>query len=403
MKKATTLKDIIGLEHTKLGFFGELKKKNAELRDSNIELERRQREIQAILDGITDVMVVVSFNFTMISVNHLFADVFQSEDPRGDFCYRVFRKRDDPCPDCPMIIARETNQVCRKLHIYNIAGKNHQFEITASPIRWSNGRSYRFLLLLRDVTLEKEYQARYHHAEKMATIGVLAAGVAHEINNPLTAVSGFSKGLKRRLPRLEESLKEGRVSDDLMADFHEYLDTILGECERCRDIVQELLTFSPRKKVEFVLVDLKALVVDVLKLLRYQLHQRSPRIICLELDELVSSVMGVGAELKQVLLNLIFNALAAIQEKGHITIGIRRIDDWIVLFVKDTGCGIPLDHLDKLFDPFFTTKPVGQGTGIGLSTCYNIIRQHKGEIVVESVENKGSIFYVKLPLPTTME
>ncbi|WP_300669592.1 ATP-binding protein [Desulfoluna sp.] len=401
--KTTTLEDIIGLEHTKLGFFGELKNRNAELRDSNLELGRRQREIQAILDGITDVMAVVSFNFTLISVNHVFGEVFSQKDPRGDFCYRVFRERETPCPDCPMVIARETNQVCRKLHIYSLGGKNHQFEITASPIRWSNGRGYRFLLLMRDVTREKEYQARCYHAEKMATIGVLAAGVAHEINNPLTAVNGFAKGLQRRLPRLEACLKEGRASAELMADFHEYLETILSEGERCRDIVQELLTFSPRKKVVFAPVDLRKLVLEVLKLLRYQLNRRTSRLICLELDEAVPPIMGVGSELKQVLLNLIFNSLDAIREKGTITIRTCRTDSWVVLSIMDTGCGIPAEHLDKLYDPFFTTKPVGQGTGIGLSTCYNIIRQHQGKIEVDSVENLGATFHVKLPLPSMVK
>ena len=400
MKPVTTLEDIIGLEHPKLGFFGELRKRNAELKDSNLELERQQREIQAILDGITDVMAVVSFNFTMLSVNHVFSETFKTEDPRGDACHRVFRNRSEPCPDCPMVIARETNEVCRRLHIFSLGGKNHQFEITASPIRWSNGRSYRFLLLMRDVTREKEYQARYYQTEKMATIGVLAAGVAHEINNPLTAMNGFSKGLKRRLPRLEACLKQGRESRELLADFHEYLDTILGEGERCRDIVQDLLTFSPRREKVFAPVDLKCLVIEVLKLLRYQLHEHSSRVICLALGASVSPVLGVGSELKQVLLNLILNALAAVREKGHITIATQEIEGWVRLTVSDTGCGIPLEHIDKLFDPFFTTKPVGQGTGIGLSTCYNIIRQHKGEIGVESIENMGTTFYVKLPLPT---
>lgn len=403
MKNKTTLEDIIGLEHTKLGFFGELKKKNAELRDSNLELERRQREIQAILDGITDVMAVVSFNFTMLSVNHLFGEVFGQEDPKGAFCYRVLRNRESPCPDCPLVIARETNRMCRRLQIYSLGGKNRQFEITASPIRWSGGRGYRFLLLMRDVTREKEYQARYYHAEKMATIGVLAAGVAHEINNPLTGVNGFSKGLLRRLPRLAACLTEGRESRELLADFQEYLETILSEGERCRDIVHELLTFSPRKKGVFAPVDLRTLVLEMLKLLRYQLNRRTSRLICLDLDDSVPPVMGVGAELKQVLLNLIFNALEAIREKGTITIRTHRTDRWAVLSVIDTGRGIPAEHLDKLFDPFFTTKPVGQGTGIGLSTCYNIIRQHRGEIGVESVENLGATFYVKLPLPTSGE
>jgi two-component system, NtrC family, sensor kinase len=398
METDTRLEDLIGLEYTKLGFFKEVQIKISELRASNLEVERKRLEIQAILDGITDVMAVVSLEFQIVSVNHVFFDFFEHRSPTGHFCYEVFRKQDRPCSPCPLVTAREENRVCRQMFICHLKGKNRQFEITASPLRDFRGKPFNILILKRDVTLEKEYQAKYYQAEKMATIGVLAAGVAHEVNNPLTAVSGFAEGLRRRLPRLKEKLGQTPSDRELWEDFQEYVETILTECNRCRDIVQSLLTFSPRKYSEFSPVNLNALIREVLKLLRYQLKNHPPERIVLELDQNIPDVRGIAAELKQVVLNLILNALDAIREKGNIVIRTYKSDKrWIVLSVKDSGCGISPEHLNKLFEPFFTTKPVGKGTGIGLSTCYNIIRQHEGEIVVSSEQGKGSVFDVRLP------
>ncbi|GBC59502.1 PAS domain-containing sensor histidine kinase [Desulfonema ishimotonii] len=398
MAHETRLEDLIGLEHTKLGFFKEVQIKIRELQESNLQLEQKQQQIQGILDGITDVMAVISPDFRIVSVNPVFFEIFRHDAPLGEYCYRVFREKNRPCTPCPMKDALRKNDVCRRMVIYSIDGQNRQFEITASPLRNAQGVLQRILLLKRDVTVEKEYQAKYYHAEKMATIGLLAAGVAHEINNPLTAISGFAEGLKRRIPKLEKRLSKSQADRNMLRDFQEYIQTIMSECDRCRDIVQNLLTFSPREKVSFSAIDLNALVVDILKILDNQLKKKLPKAICLDLGEPLPRPKGVAAELKQVVLNLVLNALYAIQEKGKITLRTYTEEDqWIVLSVEDTGCGIRQKDLDKLFEPFFTTKPVGKGIGIGLSTCYNIIRQHGGEIVVKSEYGEGSEFKVKFP------
>jgi len=174
--------------------------------------------------------------------------------------------------------------------------------------------------------------------------------------------------------------------------------TILNECNRCRDIVQGLLTFSPRQNAEYARVDLNQLVEDVLKLLQHKLRRYPPDSIRLALAASSPEARGVAPELKQVVLNLVLNGLDAIRDGGQITLlSAQNGEQEVVLHVVDTGCGIAPEHMAKLFEPFFTTKPVGQGTGVGLSTCYNIIRQHDGEIQVASKLGRGSTFTVRLP------
>lgn len=398
MKRETTIEDLVGLGHTKLGFFKEVQIKIGELRAFNLELETKRQEIQSILDGITDIVADVSLDFRIRTVNQSFFKLFPIANPRNSFCYRTFRNRSRPCRDCPLLEAQRTNRPCRQTVILPLLGKNHQFEITASPLRDAHGSPISILIVKRDITLEKEYQAKYYHAEKMATIGLLAAGVAHEINNPLAAISGFAEGLKRRLPRLQAALGQADGFQDLAVDFEEYVGTILNECDRCRDIVQGLLTFSPRQNAEFARVDLNQLVEDVLRLLQHQLRRYPPDSVRLALAASAPEARGVAPELKQVVLNLVLNGLDAIRDGGQITLLTAPSGEQeVVLHVVDTGCGIAPEHMAKLFEPFFTTKPAGQGTGVGLSTCYNIIRQHDGEIQVASKSGRGSTFTVRLP------
>lgn len=392
----TKIEDLIGLGHTKLGFFKEVQTKIGELQKSNLELEHERRQVQAILDGITDIVAVVTSDYRIQTINHSFYEIYQASDPVNAFCYHVFRRRSEPCPQCPLRQAFQRNRVCSQNAIIKVNGRNRQFAITASPLRATEEQPGDIIIVKRDVTLEKEYQEKYYHAEKMATIGLLAAGVAHEINNPLTAISGFAQGLQRRLPDLEQHLK----GSSLMEDYVEYLDIIHKECRRCRDIVQSLLTFSPRKTPDFSRIDLNPLVKNVLRLLHHRMKHFPPDMIKLELDPKLPTIKGSPAELEQVILNLILNSLDAVDEKqGEIILRTYYKDKGrIILEVMDNGRGIDADNMQKLFEPFFTTKPVGQGIGIGLSTCYHIIQAHGGEIAVDSAPGKGAVFTVTLPL-----
>lgn len=396
----TEIEDLIGLGHTKLGFFKEVQIKIGELQKSNLEIEHKRRQVQAILDGITDIVAVIAPDYRIQTINNSFYEIYEAADPVDGFCYKIFRQRNEPCPECPLREAFQRNRVCSQNAIITINGRNRHFAITASPLRATDEKPGDIIIVKRDVTLEKEYQEKYYHSEKMATIGLLAAGVAHEINNPLTAISGFAQGLRRRLPQLEQYLEDSV----LMEDYVEYLEIIHKECLRCRDIVQSLLTFSPRKTLILSRTDLNTLVKNVMRLLHHRLKLLPSDMIKRSLEPELPPIKGNPAELEQVILNLILNALDAVNgKKGEIFVSTRsKGNDEIILKVQDNGCGIDADHLPKLFDPFFTTKPLGQGVGIGLSTCYQIIQSHGGEIAVDSTPGEGAVFTVTLPQISSM-
>jgi len=394
--RAPSLEDLIGIEHSKLGFFQELRQTIEALKDANIQSAQRRREIAAILDGITDIMMVLSPDLRILSVNHVFRQTFPGVNPEGKFCHQIFRGEDAPCPGCPARNSFVTGNICRETAIFKIGGKNIQFEMVASPIRHPDAGEANILVFKRDVTREKEYQAKFYQAEKMATIGILATGVAHEVNNPLTAIFGFAEGLRRRLPALRE-----KVDPTVMDDIEDYVGTILQECRRCQDIVTTLLTFSRQKTVSFSAVSLNAVVEDTLKLLRSHLKQRNQAKITVRVDlcDHLPKVHGDEHQIKQVMLNLLINAMDAITGPGHIIITtFQSSPDAVCLSVEDSGCGIPPEHMDKLFEPFFTTKRSGKGIGIGLSTCMSIVQKHLGEITVKSEPDKGATFTVKLPV-----
>lgn len=398
MPGRANLEDICGIETIKLGFFREVQRKISELRASNVKLEQKRQDIQAILDGIPDVMAVLSMKFDLLSVNKSFYNIYPGIEPSGRRCHQIFKGRAAPCSPCPVAMALEnSSQVARILQILNWHGENRQIECTASVMRDADDKPHRVLLLQRDVTLEKQYQAKYFQAERMATIGILAEGVAHEINNPLTSIGGFAEALARHLTELREAVPGSGKALGIIADFDEYVQTILKECQRCSDIVQNLLTFGHRDVKRLATVNLNDVVHNSIKLLHPRLGRLSPDIIRMELDAEEPFLLGHPGELMQVVLNLVLNALYAVSESGHITIATAVRENMVLLRVADTGTGIQEEHITKLFEPFFTTKPPGQGIGVGLSTCYNIIKKHGGDITVESEYGQGSVFEVILP------
>ncbi|MGI6639769.1 MAG: two-component system sensor histidine kinase NtrB [Desulfobulbus sp.] len=396
MPRTMTLDDLIGIEHCKVGFYQEVQDKVEQLKQSNLELEAKRQEIQALLDGIADLMAVLSADLIIQRVNHVFMAWYPQlghNSPIGRHCYEIFRGQQQRCEECPALRALDLDEVVRDLCIYKVGDEFRHYEIIASPLKTDPTGERRVLLFKRDVTLEKKFQAQFYQAEKMATVGVLAAGVAHEINNPLTAINGFAQGLLRRL-----TLLEARVGSEVYHDFQEYTQTIIAECLRCRDIVQTLLTFSRPTSPSTAQVDLNQCIADTLFILKHRFKQLSGLSVHTELCSDIPAIMGDESQLKQVIINLLTNAFDAIADTGSIHICTVAREGGVELIITDSGCGIPEELKEKLFEPFYTTKPVGKGVGIGLSTCYSIVQQHGGTIWAESCVGEGAAFHVFLPM-----
>jgi two-component system, NtrC family, sensor kinase len=231
----------------------------------------------------------------------------------------------------------------------------------------------------------EESQAQLMQAEKIASLGRLSAGVAHEINNPLAGILIYAELLQRSL---------GPEGGD-----REFVDEIISQTMRCQQIVSRLLEFSRQSLVERTLVDLNSVINRVVDLI---LHQALFHNIQLtrDFDPELPYIMGDQGQLQQVLTNLLLNAADAMQGQGDITI-VTRPDargNGVVLTFSDTGPGIPADILTKIFEPFFTTKPVGKGTGLGLSIVYSVVRRHGGTVEVDSRPGEGTTFRIHLPL-----
>ena len=226
-------------------------------------------------------------------------------------------------------------------------------------------------------------QKQLLQSEKLASLGKMAAGVAHEINNPLTAVLTFSSLLM----------------DDLEQDDprREDLKTIVDETLRCRDIVRGLLDFSRESKSEKVPGNINAIIEDTLSLIENQAAFHDVKIEK-SLDDSLPRIPMDASKIKQVFMNMFLNAAEAMSGRGTLTITTLSEDDRsVVIKIKDTGCGISKKDLSKLFDPFFTTKKVGEGTGLGLAVTYGIIKSHQGTIKVRSTVGEGTEFTMKLP------
>lgn len=231
----------------------------------------------------------------------------------------------------------------------------------------------------------KETQAQLIQSEKMASMGQLAAGVAHELNNPLTGVYGFAELL----------LGDPQLTSQQRKD----IETIHQQSRRCRSIIQNLLQFSRRKEVKTEPVDLVPLIESTLELVNYDISTSGIQIIK-EIPPQLPAVLVDASQLQQVFINLITNARQAVEKQPSPTLTIKAScqDQWVFVRFKDNGPGIDNEVLGKIFDPFFTTKPIGKGTGLGLSICYGIIEQHQGHLTVESQIGQGATFVVQLPI-----
>jgi len=259
-----------------------------------------------------------------------------------------------------------------------------QFSVNLSPMRDDQGQITSIVVVMTDITDSAVLRDKLVHAEKMAAVGQLVSGVAHEVNNPLTAILGFAD-LMMENPALPESARKD-------------LRVILQEAQRTKQIVQNLLSFARQMPPQRNAVQLNVILRRTIQLRSYDFNSHGVEVVE-HLDEGLPDIIGDAHQLQQVFLNILNNAYDAVHAVGRtarIEITTTKAGDAVEVSFRDNGHGI--SHPDRIFDPFFTTKEVGKGTGLGLSICYGIVQEHSGEILaLNNPEGHGATFIVRLP------
>jgi two-component system, NtrC family, sensor kinase len=262
-------------------------------------------------------------------------------------------------------------------------GRDLTLNISLAALQSKTAEIEGSLIAIEDVTERVGLEEQLQQSDKLSSIGLLAAGVAHEVNTPLAGISSYSQMLMQQIPESDPR--------------HQLLEKIHRQTSRASSIVNNLLNFSRVSDSRYTPVDLNRIIDDTIQLLEAQLRNTEIEVVRIYADDLPFAP-GDAPKLQQVLMNLVLNARDAMPQGGRLEISTEADDDSVVISVRDTGLGIAPEHLSKIYDPFFTTKQIGKGTGLGLAVSYGIIRDHGGLINVESKQGEGTRFRITLPL-----
>jgi len=347
------------------------------------EILKSKNLLQSVFDGITDPVVLMDCKGKIKVVNMAFRQRYNlSMDQIIDRRPAEFLNRDCcPLACCEDIfVSLPDHPISREIQM---AG-GEIFLIYIYPIRVNGRETEGVVCYVKDITEQKKMETKIQQTEKIASIGQLAAGIAHEINNPLGVI----------LCHLDLIKDDPTLSPEARAD----LETIEKHAGNCRTIISDLLKFAHQHVSVKEPISVNTLIEEVAFMVGGQFRKQQIDIV-LHLDREIPMVTVDADKMKQVFLNMLLNSAQAIGENGTITLlsSYNADSRMVQIVVEDSGPGIPADILDKLFDPFFTTKPPGQGTGLGLSISYGIIQDHNGDITAESLPGKPTRFVISLP------
>lgn len=364
---------------------------NKELKIRQDELEQEKNKLASILMGIDAGLILINTNREILWMNKVSERWFgPSEYYVGKDCKSLFNTN-SPCKKCP------TEQTLKNGTIENTeieypqenAGTRY-YRITSAPLFNENKQIDRVLELVQDISEEKELQLHLIQTSKLAAMGELASGVAHEINNPLSSIAVC-------VQELTDFIVEDLEAEKTEIAAIQSLECIKSEIQRCKRITTGLLNIAPRAEPRRVPVNVNELLRNVRLLVTYK-ADKEHKDLKLNLCQNLDLIMGESDTLSQVFLNLMLNAIEFTPAGKSVEIQTSdRNDSFVQVKIIDQGCGISSQNLDKIFKPFFTTKPTGMGTGLGLSISYRIVKNLGGDIKVESTPLKGSIFTILLP------
>jgi signal transduction histidine kinase len=336
------------------------------------ELSAEKEKLNTIISAMGSGIILLDETSRIQWINQTMKEM-AGRDITGMFCEEL-------CADCTVVSSYTVNELQTEI-LSNLFGKKDKyFQITTAPVKGSEGDIHGFIRLVQDVTEMKKMEEQMMHSEKLASIGRLTAGIAHEIGNPLTSVFSFVQILKEM------------EKDDFKK---ESLETIYFHISRIADILKQLSGFSKTPAIELKAWKINSLIESSLSLIQYDKRAKDITIVR-DLWTDIPEITTDGNQLSQVIVNIILNAVDAMPAGGNLTVRSRVKDSHIIIHFEDTGVGISKENLSRIFDPFFTTKE--KGTGLGLAVSYSIIKKLNGSLSVESEPNKGSRFTITLPM-----
>jgi len=359
-----------------------------------VELRNKSNELQAIFNSISDGITVYDHEGRIQHHNQISPRLFPGQILPGKECSNIFHADKPSLPsECPVERALQGDRVETSMISLREDQTPLYLDITATPIKDALGEKNRALVFFRDISEKRLQEMHLIQAEKMSSIGVLATGIAHEINNPLTSVAGCAEALLRRFRDAPELKEDARLDA-----FPHYLKVIVRESYRCKGIIDHLLSFGRKSDGLSVNVDMNAILLEILELISHQPNYRHIKVTT-SLQEGLPCVHGDPSALRQVCMNLLINAHQAITGEGQVELATAGPSNGMIsVTIRDTGCGISKDNIDRIWDPFFTTKEVGKGVGLGLALTYNIVKRLGGDIHACSTPGEGAQFTVLLPV-----
>ena len=358
---------------------------NLQLKNLNQTILKSKTQLEAVFDAISDGIAILDKNLNIIRLNRTYAEFANTNITSilGNSCYKSLQNLDSPCPKCPI-----TNI---KYHDgYNCKIRNHKLQIEIIP-RISGGVVQNYIEIIRNVEKFEALHAQLRRSERMATIGAMVAGIAHEMNNPLSGISGNAQ-LMIKFPQ-----KYGLNTKGISR-----METIMKSSERAIQIVKDMLSFSKPSRKKYQYMDFRYLLENALSEIKETDLKKIEYAYKFTVKTLY--VWGNQRQLITVLSKIILNATQAIKERQKTfpeLIGKIIFSGWVsgnnvVVNISDNGCGISEEKTAYIFDPFFTTKDPGSGIGMGLSMCHRIMEEHLGRINFERLE-EGSMVQLFFP------
>ncbi len=394
MSKASTPADydFKGIGFSKIGYFKEVRSKIRELEDLNIELARRHNKLEAIINGMSSGLVILDRNLNIIFANKVQVSMFPGVPLIDQECYKALYGKKKRCKDCPALKTLETHETYRGEILIKEGGfAGRYYEWTTSPIKNPFGEVSEIVLLMRDITRRKEYEFKLLQADRMAAVGLLAAGIAHEINNPLTSIAGFSEGLLKRLKEFK-----GPVDRKQLAMFKEYLEIIFKDAYRCKDIIQNLLEYSKKSTDDTEILDIDQIVSDTASLIRQHAKDNKIRIVVKNsLATGFNRIVGNESQLKHLFLNLFNNAFKAMEGGGQLSTLAKNSGNLIEITISYHGRAVARAK-DRSQDRL-CENVAERDERMDLSICYSIMRHHGGELRLEDSAGGARKFVLQFP------